>query len=287
MFARAQATLRILPASASAGISLAVGAGDEVRLSVSQLETASDMLCTHLRLRTGVELQTIEHVLGAIAGCGISCVRIEIDSAVQPAEPPFLDGSAAPLARGLAAAGLVRLDRRARLWTVRHPVTVTHGASHLVLAPATDGRLCLDVTVDFSTLVPSWRSQRFATFCLDHTSEPQQAAAYFLAELAPARSFTFASEVQGLVGRGLIRGGRFDNALVFARDGSLANAHALGGGLRFADEPVRHKTLDLLGDLCVLGHRLCGRLVAVRPGHAVNAALARAVAEHLVPVGEA
>jgi len=206
----------------------------------------------------GVRIGTVEHLMSALCGLGIDNAWVDVDAP----ELPILDGSAAPFAERIGAVGLVSLERpRVELHLERAFVVEAHGARY-DLRPAP--HLQLEVHLEFGA---RWGTHP-RSFSWDGTA--------FSTTLAAARTFTFSDWLDELRARDLIRGGSLDNAVVF-EDGRVLNE----GGLRFADEPARHKTLDLLGDLARLGAPLCASITAHRPGHTANAALVQRLSQEL------
>jgi UDP-3-O-[3-hydroxymyristoyl] N-acetylglucosamine deacetylase/3-hydroxyacyl-[acyl-carrier-protein] dehydratase len=201
-------------------------------------------------LRQGAaEVHTVEHVLAAVSGLGIDNVIIEITGREAP-EPA--DGSAAPFADLLADAGLVAQDAEREPFIIRRPVVYDEGGVEIVGVPA-DG-LRLAFTIQFDN--PVVGTQHCS---LEITPET------FRREIAPARTFVLHRDVEQLRAQGLIKGGSLANAIVVEDDGIMNETP-----LRFADEFVRHKILDLLGDLSLIGRPLQGQVRAVRSGHAHN-----------------
>ncbi|MDH4228351.1 MAG: UDP-3-O-acyl-N-acetylglucosamine deacetylase [Nitrospirota bacterium] len=201
----------------------------------------------------GVQLHTVEHLLAALAGLEVDNAEMWLDSC----EVPVMDGSAMPFVEGLKAVGRVEQSKERSAVRITRPLRVEAEGKWIELLPAAVPGLTIDYAIDFEH--PSVGQQRF------HLElSPQN----FENELAAARTFGFAAEVDYLKSRGLARGGSLDNAVVIGEDGVLNP-----GGLRFADEPVRHKVLDLVGDLALLGFPLWGHLIAHRSGHALHTRL--------------
>jgi UDP-3-O-[3-hydroxymyristoyl] N-acetylglucosamine deacetylase len=204
--------------------------------------------------RDGASVGTVEHLLSALYGIGVDDARVEVDGP----EVPILDGSAAPFVLLIHEAGLrVSTEPRASI-TVLRPVEVHVGGKWARLLPAP--ALSVSYTIAFDH--PLLRRQAIE---MDVTLET------FCEQIAPARTFGFLSEVEALQRQGLARGGSLENAIVIG-EGAILNE-----SLRFPDECVRHKVLDAIGDLALLGHPLVARLEAYKAGHAVHVALARAL----------
>lgn len=196
-----------------------------------------------------VRLYTVEHVLAALVGLGVDNAVVELDSD-EPAEPT--DGSCKPFVDILREVGLKQQDAALQYLEVVEPIAYDEGDVHIVASPHDGFRLSF--TIDYSN--PTIGTQ-FASF--DITEDT------FLNEIAPARTFALARDVEDLQKRGLIKGGSLDNAIVVGDDGIVNKSD-----LRFPDEFVRHKILDLLGDLALLGKPIKGHVYASKSGHATN-----------------
>ncbi len=221
------------------------------RLGPSQV--CDTRLCTALQLGER-RLATVEHLLAALAGTGVSQAEIWVEGQ----EIPLLDGSALPWVEAIAEAGLRPMGERARPTLQGDSLTVKRGLSFAVAVPW--DHLRIGAAVEYPQ--PAIGRQLFS---LDLTP------ARFVAEIAPARTFGFREQVEELRAAGLIRGGALDNALVCDGD------RWLNPPLRFADEPVRHKLLDLLGDLALVGLPRA-QVFAYRGSHDLHTALAAALA---------
>jgi UDP-3-O-[3-hydroxymyristoyl] N-acetylglucosamine deacetylase/3-hydroxyacyl-[acyl-carrier-protein] dehydratase len=199
-----------------------------------------------------VKIHTVEHVLAALAGAGVDNAIVELDSI----EPPIADGSAREFVKLIAAAGLVPQDQPREPWQPSEPVEFNAGESTMAVLP--HDRLKISCT-------SADRHNRFTQFfTLEVTPESWEK------ELAHARTFCFFEEIEFLIKNGLIKGGSLENAVVIRDDAVLTTEP-----LRYPEEFVRHKMLDILGDLALLGRPLVGHIVAVRPSHAANCGLAR------------
>jgi UDP-3-O-[3-hydroxymyristoyl] N-acetylglucosamine deacetylase len=201
-------------------------------------------------MKKGVLLSTTEHVLAALYSCGVDNVYAEVDAL----ELPILDGSSQPFIEMLARAGLRRLRRRRRYLKVLKPLEVSDGGRRIGVYPSESFRVrCL---IEFPH--PSVGRQEIELAVNRET---------FGQQLAPARTFGFLDDVERLRGVGLIRGGSLENAIVLSRDAIL------NPPLRFPDEFGRHKALDLIGDLALLGRPLKALVVAHKAGHALHTQL--------------
>ena len=202
-----------------------------------------------------VRVHTVEHVLSALSAMGVDNAIIEMTAN----EPPIGDGSAAPYVEVIKKAGTAAQEAPRRFFDVREPIHVeSKSGSLLVLLP--DDKFRVSCT-------QAGPNNRFTQFFSAEISP-----ALYEREIAPARTFVFYEEVAPLMEKNLIKGGSLENAIVVRGDAVLSKEP-----LRFADEFARHKILDIIGDLALIGTRIRGHIIAVKPGHAVNAELARAI----------
>jgi UDP-3-O-[3-hydroxymyristoyl] N-acetylglucosamine deacetylase len=202
-------------------------------------------------MRTGVMLSTVEHLLSALRGLGVDNAFIETDNL----EIPILDGSAEVFAEMIERAGVVEQPLAQRALLVREKVSFEQGNRKISVEPSDVYQI--DCLIDFPH--PLIGVQQFS-IRLNNGA--------FSREIASARTFGFTQEIEALRRANLIRGGSLDNAIVLTEDGMLNTT-----GLRFRDEFVRHKILDIIGDLALLGMPLLGRVVAERSGHLMHAGL--------------
>ena len=203
--------------------------------------------------RNGTRVQTVEHLMAAAAGLGIDNLDVEVDGV----EIPALDGSAKPFVALLAAAGRREQSARVKPLTLPHPIRVGGGGRFIHLVPS--GSLRISYTLDHEH--PAVGTQVL-------TYAPSERV--FVEEVAPARTYGFLKDLGLMRKNGLARGGSLDNAVVVGNRGPL-------NGLRFRDEFVRHKVLDLLGDLALLGRPILAHVVARNGGHALNLELVLAI----------
>lgn len=212
-------------------------------------------LCTVLE-QDGVRITTVEHVMAALFGCGIDNAVVELDGP----EPPVFDGSAAQFVFLLDCAGKVVQDTPRPVIEVLRTVRVTDGDAFAELRPGPSG-LDMALSIDFAAVAIGRQA-------LSLRLTPQS----FRHELARARTFTLAEEIDRMRATGLAQGGSLDNAVVVDQARVLNPA-----GLRVPDEFVRHKLLDAVGDLALAGAPLRGRFIAHRSGHTLNNRLLRAL----------
>jgi len=247
----------LCPAPAGSGI---VFRRTDLGVDIPALYTnvVDSRLCTVLATaeRPEARVGTVEHLMAALAGCGVTDATVEIDGP----EVPVLDGSAAPWVFLLDCAGRVALDAAPHAVEVLRPVRVEEGAAFAELRPGTDG---FDLALSIAFDAPAIGRQSLTLRLGEET---------FRRELSRARTFAQAHEIAGLRAAGLARGGSLDNAVVV--DGAKVLNPA---GLRAPDEFVRHKLLDAVGDLALAGAALRARFVGHRSGHALNNRLLRAL----------
>ena len=241
--------LRLEPAPTGTGIVFVRTDRDDAEIPatvdhLARLAYATTLACG------GISVGTVEHLLSATAGLGIDDLRVLIDGD----ELPVLDGSARPFVALLGDAGRVTSTTPRQVMRIRRAVSVRDGERWMRVEPARS--LQISYTIDFDHPAIGHSERLF-------TVEPRA----YAKEIAPARTFCRAEEVEALHAAGLARGGSLENALVVGPQGLL------NGPLRFSDEFVRHKILDLIGDLALLGAPLLGRVTAVRAGHALHARL--------------
>ena len=242
--------IRILPAPVSTGIVFLRTDLDNFPIPASWRHVARVSYATSL-MRQGVLLSTTEHLLSVFYSMGIDNAFVEIDNL----EVPILDGSGQPFVELIAQAGVHHYRRRRRYLRIRRPVSVEDRGKRISILPAESFRLTCEI--DFANPLVGRQS-------IELEVTPER----YAAEIAPARTFGFEYELVQMRNMGLIRGASLDNAVCFAREGVLNP-----GGLRAADECCRHKALDLIGDLALLGRPLLGHVIAERAGHAMHAAL--------------
>lgn len=253
-----RARMTVQPASAEYGIWFrrtdVIGRDAMVQAHWSSVSNAK--LCTEISNAAGTSVSTIEHVMAALAGCGIHNALIEIDGP----EVPILDGSAAPFAAAILARGVRDLDAPLRCVEILEPVEIRDGAALARLEPAET--LEIDFEIDFADAAIGHQRKRLS-----------MSNGAFLRELSDCRTFCRQADVEAMQASGLALGGTpGENAVVFDGDRVLSP-----GGLRRADEPVRHKMLDALGDLALAGAPILGRYIGNRAGHAMTNRLLRAV----------
>src|SRR3954449_12814309 len=208
--------------------------------------------------REAVSVETVEHLLAALTALSIDNAIVELNSP----EVPIMDGSAAPFVYLVNEAGVKRLQAPRRYLKVLRPISLTHGDKRIALYPSDHFKVTYSISFDHPLLRHQSRTMRI-------TEDS------FVEDIAPARTFGFLKEVEMLRQRGLALGGSLDNAIVLGETGVLNSA------LRFEDEFVRHKILDAIGDLSLVGYPVIGHLVAHRAGHALHTAFAARILEEV------
>lgn len=243
-----KAKVLIAPAPANAGFSFVLADGSGIAATPDMVR--STVRCTTLGSLTA-EVNTVEHILAALLGMDVDNAQIIVDAE----EIPIMDGSALVFAQAIAQAGLLEQRVPRRELVLRSPFWHRDGDKLLVCIPA--DRFKINFFVAFPEPVGN-------QFLETGPLTPE----YFLREIAPNRTFGFRAEVEALYSQGLALGGSLDNAVVIDRDGYL-------GPLRFPDEIVRHKALDLIGDFALLGMYPRCEVIALKSGHALHVAAAR------------
>jgi UDP-3-O-[3-hydroxymyristoyl] N-acetylglucosamine deacetylase len=243
-------SIRILPAPPSTGIVFLRTDLDRFPIPASWRHVARVSYATSL-MRQGVLISTTEHLLSVFYSMGLDNAYVEIDNL----EVPILDGSGLPFVKMIAEAGLKTHRRRRRYLRIRRPVTVEDRSRRISIVPSDRFVLTCDVYFDHPLVGRQ-------------TLEMEVTPGRYASDIAPARTFGFSYELDKMRDMGLIRGATLENGVCFDY-ASVMNP----GGLRFADECCRHKALDLIGDLALVGRPLLGQVIAERAGHALHVAL--------------
>jgi len=242
--------MRLRPAPPSTGIVFLRTDLENFAIAASWRNVARVSYATSL-MRQGVLISTTEHLLSVLYSMGIDNVFVEIDNL----EVPILDGSGQPFVELLREAGLKTYRRRKRYLRIRRPVLIEATGKRITILPAE--RFVLTCEVEFDHPLVGRQS-------IDLEVTPER----YASDIAPARTFGFERDLDQLRNMGLIRGASLENAVCF-------NSHRVlnPSGLRFPDECCRHKALDLIGDLALIGRPLLGHVIAERAGHAMHVAL--------------
>jgi UDP-3-O-[3-hydroxymyristoyl] N-acetylglucosamine deacetylase len=241
--------LRILPAASGSGIVFRRTDLDDFEIEATGRNLARVSYATSL-MKKGVLISTTEHLLSAFIGTGIDNAIVELDNL----ELPILDGSARPFVEMIQRAG-IRKQRRPRTYLrVRRELELREGNKFIAIYPA--DTYSVSYTIDFPHRLIGRETLRV-----------ELSNGNFLREIASARTFGFLHEADAMRQQGLIRGASTENAIVLTREGLM------NPPLRYRDEFVRHKVLDLIGDLALVGKQILGNIVADRAGHAMHTAL--------------
>ncbi len=245
--------MRLVPAPVNSGIvfkRVDLPGAPEVPADVAHV--VSTDLGTVIAVRDA-RIHTVEHLLAAIAGNQLDNVIVELSAS----EPPAADGSARPFAEMITRGGIEEQDAPARIVTITEPFSVTKGSAEYVVTPADGYRISTAIEFDHRVIGRQFGAYRIT---------PEA----FRDEIADARTFCFEHDLETIRGRGLAQGGTLENAIVLGPDALVD-----GVELRSSDEFVRHKTLDVIGDLALVGARIQAHIIAERPGHEGNVALAK------------
>ncbi|MDD5464886.1 MAG: bifunctional UDP-3-O-[3-hydroxymyristoyl] N-acetylglucosamine deacetylase/3-hydroxyacyl-ACP dehydratase [Candidatus Omnitrophica bacterium] len=202
------------------------------------------------------EVQTVEHLMAALSSLGIDNINIQMDNN----ELPGLDGSASGFVEALEKAGIAQQEKEKYVYTVNAPISIQEGASSITILPSKEFKVSYTLSYDH----PLLESQFFEV-----AVNPES----FKKEIAPARTFCMESEARQLQDQGLGLGANYENTLVVGTEGVIKNK------LRFKDEFVRHKILDLIGDLYLAGCPICGHVIAIKSGHSLNLKIAQKIYE--------
>lgn len=242
--------LQLSPAPVNTGIIFRRTDLDQFPIEANARNVARVSYATSL-MKKGVLISTTEHLLSALAACGVDNVYADIDNL----ELPIVDGSALPFVKLIHEAGL-RRQRAPRLFAqVLKPIEVVEGAKRIAVYPSEVLRITYRITFQHPLIG-------------EQSLDFEPGLGNYERDIAPARTFGFFEEAEMLRKSGLVRGGSLENAIVLTREG-IMNPE----GLRFPDEFCRHKILDVIGDFALLGHPLIGHVVAERAGHAMHVAL--------------
>ena len=243
-------SIRILPAPPSTGIVFIRTDLERFSVPASWRHVQKVSYATSL-MRQGVLISTTEHLLSVFYSMGLDNAYVEIDNL----EVPILDGSGLPFVELIQRAGIRQHRKRRKYLRIRRPVSVEGGGKRITIVPSDRFLLTCDVFFDHPLV---------GRQVLEMEVSPER----YADGIAPARTFGFEYELGQMRNMGLIRGAALENAVCFSRTGILND-----GGLRFQDECCRHKALDLIGDLALIGKPLLGHVIAERAGHAMHFAL--------------
>ena len=248
--------LRLKPAPIDHGIRFKRLDLDGLEVSATTERVAGMNYATELS-QDAASVGTVEHLLATLVGLGVDNVSIELNQA----EVPIMDGSAASFVYLVHEAGIHAQTAPRRFLKVLRPIALTRGDKRIAVYPADEFKVTYSISFDHPLLRHQSRTQSVTENS-------------FIEDIAPARTFGFLNEVEQLRQKGLALGGSLDNAIVLGETGVLNNV------LRFEDEFVRHKILDVIGDLALIGHPIIGHVVAHRGGHALHANFAQKILDN-------
>ena len=249
LFSGQKSSLKFIPAEKDTGILFKTANG---MIKAAAENVKRTMRCTTLGSASSM-LMTVEHLLAALYAFGISNLIIEVEGI----EVPILDGSAKGFSELIEKAGIEEQKSLREVLKITEPVYFSDNAVQLIALP------CEKPKISYLFNYPSYSPpSQFFSFTLEKTA--------FVREIAPARTFSFYEEIKPFLDQGLIKGGSLDSA-VLVKENKVLNPE----GLRFTDEFVRHKTLDLIGDLSLAGKMILGHIIAIRSGHASNVAFVK------------
>ncbi len=239
-----QVDLRLKPSSSGGIIFRRIDQGNvEINLDIKNIKTENS---TYIETK-GCKIQTLEHLLAVLYMFGIDCAVVEMNGG----EIPIMDGSAAPFVEAVHRAGIQPLPERIEFFQILKPYSIKEEDAFFSFSPGSDFKISYCIEYDHPLIQ---KQERSLTLNLEN----------FTAEIAPSRTFGFLKDVSALRAQGLALGGSLDNALVLDDKGLVS------GSLRFQDEFVRHKILDLIGDLSLFGSPLIGHFEAFKAGHSLH-----------------
>jgi UDP-3-O-[3-hydroxymyristoyl] N-acetylglucosamine deacetylase len=251
-------TLTLRPAPVDTGVVFVNRSGKGgASLAASVEHLVATELCTAIS-GNGFQVKTIEHILAALTGLDIDNVYVEVDAA----EAPVMDGSAGHFVRLIRSAGIATQSQRQPYLKITRPLEVVDGNRRVRIEPSSTTKITYSIHYNH----PLIQTQ---TYAYEHSVHA------FEREIADARTFGFLQEVEALWARGLGKGGSLDNTIILSQDGILNES-----GLRFTNEFVRHKILDLIGDFSLLGVPFIGHVIAERSGHAIHTRLVQQILNH-------
>ncbi|MEH2113250.1 UDP-3-O-acyl-N-acetylglucosamine deacetylase [Nostoc sp.] len=253
--------VRVLPAEAGSGRYFVRVDLPDLPIIPAQVAAVSHTVLSTQLGKGEVSVRTVEHLLAALSGMGVDNARIEIDGP----EVPLLDGSASVWTANIAQVGLVSqpVNNQVPL-AITEPLWIYEGDAFVSALPAPETRFSYGIDFDLAAIGNQWHSWSL-------TAEQGTTSASFAVEIAPARTFGLLHQIEHLQKTGLIKGGSLDNALVCGPEGWL------NPPLRFANEPVRHKILDLVGDLSLLGTFPRAHFLAYKASHNLHIQLAQRI----------
>lgn len=252
--------LKLKPAEVDAGINFIrvdLEGQPKIRMDVSNIKEDSEIpRCTSIGNDGDARIHTVEHLLSVLYGLGITNLIIEVDSN----ELPGLDGSGIGFLKAIQDVGIVEQDKETEVFAIQEPVGVQENGSSLYIVPSDEFRISYVLDYDY----PLLKSQFVDMVIAEET---------FVKEIALCRTFCIEDEAEALQAQGLGKGANYKNTLIVGKNGIINNES------HFEDEFARHKVLDLIGDLSLVGTRIKGHVFAVKSGHTLNLKLAKAIAK--------
>lgn len=246
--------MRLKPAPRNTGIVFIRTDRGDVGIRASVSSVSDTTFATNLAFN-GLRVGTVEHLLSALAGLDIDNLYVELNGP----EVPIMDGSATYFTKKIFEAGIARQAEKISCIRILKPLIVKEGQYQIAIVPYNGTKISCSVNYNH----PLFEEQRFSL---------EVTGTNFIKEIAPARTFGFLRDVRMLLSKGLAKGGSLDNAIVVDENGVLNK-----GALRFKDEFVRHKILDLIGDFSLLGRPIYGHIIANKSGHTLNIKLLRKI----------
>lgn len=260
VFTGEKVSIRICPAEADAGICFQRIDLPTKPILPAKLEFVQGTpRCTVIGDKN-VCIQTVEHILAALKAYGIDNALIEISGS----EVPIFDGSSLRFVEMIEQAGVLELESEKNVYFVDRPIFWSQGDIHIIALPSSEYRISYTLHYPHSQVIGS----QFFSVVVDHE--------VFKKEIAPCRTFSIYEEIAPMIEKGLVKGGSLENAVII-KDNAVANPE----GLRFSDEMVRHKVLDLIGDLSLVPVPFLAHIIAIRSGHASNNAFAKELFNHI------
>ncbi len=243
--------MRLMPAPADTGIIFAVKVGGNTQEIKASLENLTDTDLSISLRKKDIIIATVEHLLATLSSLGIDNLRIELDSS----EVPIMDGSSLDFINLIRGVGVIEQARTRKYIKIIKEISVSDGERSILVRPSAYPQITYDIYFDHPVI--GYQSYSYS---------PSENS--FVEEIGPARTFTLLRDVERLWAKGLAKGGSLENAVVVG-DQEILNE----GGLRYTDEFVRHKILDLIGDISLVGAPIIGSIIATRSGHALNTRL--------------
>jgi UDP-3-O-[3-hydroxymyristoyl] N-acetylglucosamine deacetylase len=259
LFTGEEVSIRICPAKSDTGILFQRVDLPQKPVLPARLEFVEQTPRCTILSKEGVVVQTVEHILAALRACEVDNALIEISGP----EIPIFDGSAAPFIELIEKGGIVTQEGVKRVLRVVSPICWTKGDVHIVALPSDEYRISYTLHYPHSEFIGT----QYYSFSVSQES--------FKKEIAPCRTFSLYEEIAPMIDQGLIKGGSLENAVII-REGVVINPE----GVPFPDAMVRHKILDMIGDLSLVGVPFLAHIVAIRSGHASNTAFARELLNH-------